>query len=148
MEIRQAETNDITSLCELLDLLFEQEIEFKPNRAAQFSGLTEIIKNEEAGRILVVENKGKIAGMVNILFTVSTALGGRVAILEDMVVAKDERDKGFGAALLQAAVQTAKELGCKRITLLTDNNNVTAQNFYMRNGFSHSPMIPMRLNLE
>lgn len=148
MDIRSAKAGDIKNLCELLDLLFEQEIEFKPNRANQVAGLTEIIENSEIGRILVIEKDNKIVGMVNLLFTISTALGGRVALLEDMIVARTERGKGTGTALLQAAIQLAKELGCKRITLLTDNSNTAAQEYYKKNGFSHSPMIPMRLNLE
>ena len=148
MKIRSAELSDVSDLCELLAILFEQEIEFKPNHAAQIAGLTEIIKNREIGKILVIEKDSKIIGMVNLLYTISTALGSRVAILEDMVVIKEHRGEGLGTALLKAAIQEAKEVGCKRITLLTDNGNVAAHNYYKKQGFIHSPMIPMRLTIK
>ncbi|HYQ38837.1 MAG TPA: GNAT family N-acetyltransferase, partial [Pseudomonas sp.] len=38
----------------------------------------------------------------------------------------------------------AREVGCQRITLLTDADNAAAQRFYARHGFGPSPMIPLR----
>lgn len=87
-------------------------------------------------------------GMVNLLFTISTALGGRVAILEDMVVRPGYRSCGAGSKLLQAAMDFAKSAGCHRITLLTDRANESAQRFYKRHGFTLSEMVPLRLSLE
>ncbi len=40
------------------------------------------------GNILLIKNNEKIIGMVNILYSVSTVLGGKAAILEDMVIKK------------------------------------------------------------
>jgi len=77
----------------------------------------------------------------------STALGGRVALLEDMVVRPDARGRGAGSLLLRAAVEFARAAGCLRITLLTDADNAAAQRFYARHGFGQSAMIPMRLPL-
>ena len=85
--------------------------------------------------------------MVSLLYTVSTALGERVALLEDMVVAEQERDKGIGSRLLGEAVAFAKLVGCKRITLLTDGANRAAQRFYQGHGFDVSTMLPMRIHL-
>ncbi len=148
MEIRPANSSDIIFLCDLLDSLFEQEVEFKPSRSAQIAGLKKIIDNKDIGDILLLEENGNIVGMVNLLFTVSTALGGQVAIMEDMVIASSHRSKGFGSALLRSAVLHAKQQGCKRITLLTDKTNSQAQKFYMRHGFAFSEMIPMRMKIE
>ena len=86
MEITNALMSDIPNLCILLDYLFTQEVEFTPNRDAQARGLAAIINNSEKGDILVARKSGEVIGMVSLLYTVSTALGGRAAILEDMVV--------------------------------------------------------------
>jgi GNAT superfamily N-acetyltransferase len=85
--------------------------------------------------------------MVNLLYTVSTALGARVAMLEDMVVTRQQRGGGIGTLLLQAAIALARADGCQRITLLTDTDNASAHRFYRRHGFVASPMVPFRLML-
>jgi ribosomal protein S18 acetylase RimI-like enzyme len=85
--------------------------------------------------------------MVNLLYTVSTALGARVALLEDMVVAPQARGRGLGSALLTHAIAHARSQGCRRITLLTDGVNDSAQRFYARHGFTGSGMVPMRMSL-
>ena len=146
--IDQATPADIPALCALLSLLFAQEAEFAPNTEAQTRGLTQIISNPEVGAILVARNGDEIAGMVNLLFSVSTALGERVAWLEDMVVAPRARGSGIGSQLLTQAIALARSQGCRRITLLTDGNNTAAQHFYAQHGFSRSEMLPMRLSLD
>ena len=143
--ITSATGNDIPTLCGLLNILFTQEAEFAPNEAAQCRGLDMIITNPEVGTILVARENNTIVGMVNLLCTVSTALGARVALLEDMVVAPAARGKGVGSLLLQHAVEWARSQGCKRITLLTDGDNEEAKRFYQAQGFATSKMVPMRL---
>jgi GNAT superfamily N-acetyltransferase len=147
MNIRLAALADIPDLCDLLNLLFTQEAEFLPDRAAQQRGLASIIQQPEVGQILIARQADKAVGMVNLLYTVSTALGGRVALLEDMVVAPEMRGSGVGAQLLTRAIDVAKANGCLRITLLTDGVNEAAQRFYQRQGFVASPMVPLRLVL-
>ena len=88
-----------------------------------------------------------LSELLGVLFLPSTALGGRVALLEDMVVRPDARGGGAGSRLLAAATEFARSAGCLRITLLTDAHNAAAQRFYGRHGFTRSAMIPMRLLL-
>jgi len=145
--IEPAVLADIPALCELLSQLFEQEAEFTPDQAAQRRGLQMILTDNATGMILVAREGRQIVAMVNLLYTVSTALGTRVALLEDMVVAPSQRNCGLGSRLLDAAVRYARRNGCRRITLLTDSDNLSAQRFYQRQGFSRSSMIPLRLSL-
>ena len=144
MKISTATLNDVPELCGLLTILFSQEQEFRPDFEKQADGLKKIISSPQTGCILKVEANGRIIGMVNLLFTVSTFTGGNVAILEDMVVLPERRGTGTGAKLLQAAKEKADEHGCSRITLLTDGSNTRAQKFYNNNGFSQSDMVAMR----
>ena len=148
MQITPAKTSDIPALCDLLSILFSQESEFTPNQEAQNLGLNRIISNPEIGLIVVARQENQIIGMVNLLYTVSTALGERVAILEDMVVSPHARGSGVGSSLLTQAIELARLNGCKRITLLTDSTNQSAQRFYQKHGFSSSAMVPLRLSLS
>lgn len=144
MEITTAISSDIPQLCLLLDQLFAQEAEFKPDHEAQSRGLAAIIDNDDTGDILVAHEASQIIGMVNLLYTVSTALGARVAILEDMVISNEYRAKGVGSKLLNYALEFATSKGCQRVTLLTDDDNVGAHRFYQRHGFQRSTMVPFR----
>jgi ribosomal protein S18 acetylase RimI-like enzyme len=145
MKIEMATTSDIPTLCTLLDYLFSQEVEFKPDHETQSRGLEMILNNNNIGNIFVAKKNEKIIGMVILLYTVSTALGERVALLEDMVVSPNERGLGIGSMLLDHAVKYATEKGCKRITLLTDKKNIGAQKFYKQHKFNRSSMIPFRM---
>lgn len=148
MQISVATEEDVPALCTLLTLLFSQEVEFSPSPEKQIRGLLKIILNPHVGFVLVGKIDGAIVGMVNVLFTVSTALGERVAILEDMVIAETRRGDGLGSKLIEQAITVARTQQCKRITLLTDASNLAAQHFYKRHGFVQSTMTPMRLTLD
>ncbi len=147
MHIESATTTDVPELTELLSVLFAQEAEFTPNPEAQRHGLLRIITNPEVGIVLVAKEGAAVLGMVNLLYTISTALGERVALLEDMVVGPEARGAGVGSRLLQEAISVAKAAGCRRITLLTDQANLSAQRFYKQQGFEASTMVPLRLLL-
>lgn len=144
-EIIPAEEKHIEELCSLLDELFSMDIEFTPDRDAQKRGLKSIINQPDTGEILILQKEGKIIGMVSLLYTISTALGGPVAVLEDMIISKEFRKMGYGSALLKNALQWAQDRGILRVTLLTDYNNDIAIKYYEKQGFTRSAMIPMRL---
>jgi GNAT superfamily N-acetyltransferase len=145
--IEPATLEDLPQLAELLLGLFAQEADFEPDREKQLGGLRQIIEDARIGRILVARDGREVVGMVNLLFTISTAEGGRVAWLEDLIVHPSHRGKGMGSQLIKEAVQFARERGIRRITLLTDGDNSDAIRFYERHGFSKSAMRPMRLHL-
>ena len=144
-QITLATLAEIDELVHLLNVLFNQDIEFEPDYEKQKAGLEQIISNPSVGEILVMKIDGKVVGMVSLLYSISTALGGKVAILEDMVIDKDFRRKGLGKELLQEAIDFAQKHGCLRLTLLTDFDNEAAIRFYQSAGFSLSKMIPLRL---
>ena len=147
VEISKATIADIPQLCILLDSLFTQEAEFQANHEAQARGLAAVINGPEVGDIMIARKSGEIIGMVNLLYTISTALGGRVALLEDMIVSPEGRGLGIGSKLMNHTVELAKKNGCKRISLLTDHDNERAHRFYSQHGFSPSSMIPFRISL-
>ena len=128
-------------------MLFAHEADFTPNAERQRRGLALILDNPGVGRTYCATYSGAVIGMVTILFTVSTAEGGRAAWLEDLVVGPAWRSRGVGTQLLNHALAEAKLAGCTRITLLTDAGNHRAMRLYSRAGFARSAMTPFRLIL-
>ena len=135
-------------LVELLALLFDQEAEFKPDAAKQTAALKMILSDPVRGRVYVARDGRRVVAMASLLFTVSTAEGGKAAWFEDLVVHPEERKRGIGEALLKYVVAHARADGVLRITLLTDMQNERAQAMYRRAGFVGSPMKPMRLKIR
>ena len=70
---------DLPALVELLTLLFAQEADFTPDPERQMRGLRLLQAQPDIGQILVWRQAGVVCGMVSLLYTISTALGGRVA---------------------------------------------------------------------
>lgn len=145
-EISPATLDDLPQLAGLLTILFTHEVELAPNPAKQEKALRLILGQPEQGRIYCAREGSVVLGMVSLLFTVSTAEGGRSAWLEDMVVHPDHRNRGVGERLIQYALQDGQKLGCTRVTLLTDGVNTAARRFYERMGFQLSEMVTYRLH--
>jgi len=143
--IEPATEADLDELSEMLGELFTQEGDFRPDKQKQLRGLRLIFEQPSRGRVFVLRRDGAIVGMINLLFTISTAEGGFVILLEDLVIHKKYQGHGYGSKLLQHAIDFAKQKNFLRITLLTDRPENVAQEFFRRNGFVESSMIPMRL---
>jgi len=139
---------DLPEMTDLLVDLFTQEQDFVPNRVKQMRGLRLLLEEPSRGRIFVLRQNGRIVSMINLLFTISTAEGGFVVLLEDVIVHSEHRGEGFGDRLLRYAIQYAREKGFLRITLLTDRSNEETQRFFKERGFFISNMIPMRMLLS
>ena len=142
--VEPATIEDLPALTELVMNLLDASGDFSADRAVQERGLQLILEQPNRGRIFVVRNDDQIFGMVNLLFTISTARGGFVILMEDVVIHPDHRGQGYGTMLVDYVVEFAKKKQFKRITLLTDRISNVSQQFFERHGFTHSAMIPMR----
>jgi len=143
--LEPATIEDLPQLVELLVALFSVEEDFRPDKAKQEHGLRLILEQPNRGRIFVLRTDHMVIGMVNLLFTISTAEGGLVILMEDVVVHPQHRRQGYGGKLLDYAIQFARAKNFRRITLLTDKISAESQAFFSKHGFSFSSMIPMRL---
>ncbi|MFZ4598246.1 MAG: GNAT family N-acetyltransferase [Terrimicrobiaceae bacterium] len=147
LRIEPATLDDLNELTGLLMDLFAQEKDFTPDRDKQLRGLRLILEQPSRGRIFVVRNAHKIVGMINLLITISTAEGGFVLLLEDLVIHQEHRGQGLGSKLLKHAVEFARQKKFLRITLLTDRPS-ESRKFYLDRGFAESEMVPMRMYLK
>ncbi len=142
--IEPATLEDLPDLVELVMSLFQIEQDFEPDRDKQEKGLRLILEQPNRGRIFVLRTDHSIMGMVNLLFTISTAEGGFVALLEDVVIHPEHRGQGYGTRLVEYVLDFARQKEFCRITLLTDTISEESQRFFQRFGFAKSHMIPMR----
>ena len=142
--VEPATIEDLPALTELVMDLMSRSDDFSPDQTLQERGLRLVLEQPNRGRIFVVRNKDRIFGMVNLLFTISTARGGFVILMEDVVIHPDHRGQGYGAMLVDYVIDFAKRKNFKRITLLTDRISAQSQEFFKKCGFDYSNMIPMR----
>ncbi len=147
IEIDFATVDDLPHLADLLGELFALESDFTPDREKQLRGLRAILEEPALGRLFVLRVAGQVAGMANALITVSTAEGGRVLLLEDVIVSSAHRGNGLGRRLVEHVLGWARGQGMTRVTLLADRDNHPALDFYRKLGFEPSNMTVLRSSL-
>lgn len=146
--VEPATIEDLPALTELVMDLLSRSQDFSADHDVQERGLRLILEQPSRGRIFVVRNSERIFGMVNLLFTISTARGGFVILMEDVVIHPDHRKLGYGRMLVDHVVVFARQKNFKRITLLTDKMSAASQEFFAKMGFEYSHMIPMRKMID
>jgi len=141
--IRQANITDINFLIALLKELFEIEEDFIFNEDKQRRGL-ELLLASDNDYIMVAEHGSEVIAMCTVLAIISTAEGGYVGLIEDLVVQKAYACKGIGRKLLSAVELWAKEQGLTRLQLLADRNNQHALTFYDKMDWQKTQLIGLR----
>ena len=144
LRVEPASIEDLPQLVALTMDLFAHSGDLRADSQVQEHGLRLILEQPARGRIFVLRSDDTIFGMVNLLFTISTAMGGFVILMEDVIVHPVHRGHGYGTMLLEYVLDFAKRKDFKRITLLTDKISADSQHFFKKMGFEYSSMIPMR----
>ncbi len=143
--IRPASLADIRQMCTLLSELFSIESDFSPDRDKQARGLNLLISDTSgSSAVFVAEDSGEIIGMCSVQMLISTAEGGPVGLVEDLIIRRDCRGKGIGTALLSGIVRWCASKKATRLQLLRDADNAEAHEFYIGNGWSETRLLCMR----
>jgi len=145
LHVRRATEADLGRVVELLLLGAlpgappkEDPADLAPYRAA----LAEI--EGAGGCVLVAEAGGQVIGVCQlVVFRQLQGRGGSCAELESVHVHPDHRGAGVGRALVGAAVDRARALGCYRVQLTSNAARTDAHRFYERLGF-----VPSHLGLK
>lgn len=139
INIRDACYDDVGVMAGLLAELFLIEDDFIIDIEKQMQGLELLLESKNC-LVLVAEIFGQVIGMISMQGLVSTAMGERVGLIEDMIVSNEFRRIGVGRLLLGSMIDTANTLGYGRITLGADRRNDSAIAFYQTFGFKTSNM--------
>jgi GNAT superfamily N-acetyltransferase len=143
--IRQARPEDIPGMCDLLTELFSIEADFVPDLEKQAHGLSALIA-EPPGKVLILVAviDGMVVGMATVQTLISTAEGGRVGFIEDVIVDGMFRSRGIGTLLLEGLVTWSERSGLKRLQLLADRENNPALDFYASRNWGSTRLICLR----
>ena len=146
--IRHARPGDITRMCDLLAELFSIESDFVPDREKQAHGLSALIAHPP-GKVLVLVAviEELVVGMATVQTLISTAEGGRVGLVEDVIVVRKFRSLGIGTLLFDEITTWSRRAGLKRLQLLADRDNQSALDFYSCRGLSLTSLICLRKTL-
>jgi len=143
--IRPARPADIPKLCGLLTDLFTLESDFEPDVVRQVKGLSMFV-NDPMGSslVLVAVVDGNVVGMATVQTLISTAEGGRVGLVEDVIVAREFRGRGIGTMLLDRIGEWSRAQKLSRLQLLADRENRPALDFYSSSNWTSTRLICMR----
>ena len=118
-------------------LLHDFQNEFEeptPGVAALTERVRRFIEEDEA--VFLLTGKGP-DGFAQLRFRPSLITGALGAHLEELYVAPAERGRGLGRALLEAAIEIAREKGANHIDLNTSETDVAARELYESAGFTN-----------
>ncbi|MBW2663621.1 MAG: GNAT family N-acetyltransferase [Deltaproteobacteria bacterium] len=146
--IRKAESSDIEQMVGLLKELFFIEEDFSFDERMQRNGLAMMLGDNEKCCIMVAVSGEQVIGMSSAQLLVSTAEGGMVALIEDIVVTKSYRGQGIGKKLLLSIEKWTNKKGAKRLQLLADKNNFSALGFYDQQNWAITHLICLRKKQE
>jgi GNAT superfamily N-acetyltransferase len=136
--IRRASESDLARIVELLTLgAVPGTPESQEDRADMAPYRSALLETEAGpGGVLVAERRGEVVGVCQlIVFRHLQRRGGLCAEIESVHVHPDRRSTGIGTALMQAAVEEARALGCYRVQLTSNTVRGDAHRFYERLGF-------------
>jgi GNAT superfamily N-acetyltransferase len=94
--------------------------------------------------LLAVGDRGRPLGVCQIRFRLSVWTGEQDCWLEDVYVREEARGAGCGHALVEAAIESARLRGCRRMELDVNEDNEGAVRFYQSLGFTLEPKPPGR----
>jgi GNAT superfamily N-acetyltransferase len=133
MIIRQATKDDVSSILFLIKELATFEKEPDAVVVTEQELLENGFGNQPLFQTIVAEMAGEIVGMALFYYRFSS-WKGKTLHLEDLIVQQKHRGKGVGLALYKAFIQTADQLGVRRIEWVVLNWNKTAIDFYEKSG--------------
>jgi GNAT superfamily N-acetyltransferase len=148
IKYRPAQLADIPAIAALLVSLFTIEQDFTPDPARQVAGLKLMLPREDillwVAEAPVAGAAPRVIGFCSVQTLISTAEGGPVGLIEDVVVAEGWRSSGIGRKLLEGAEAWARRRGCSRLQLLADQKNPPALGFYAHLGWQQTSLCNWR----
>ena len=153
--IRRAKNGDEQSVAEFAIRLFDQHVEYDPERFSTFAnvdgaaGFYRSRFDTADSAVFVAEIENQIVGFAYIerdpLNYAELLENG--AWLHDLYVDEHAREEGVGKALIDAAAEAAKQMGAEKLLLTVAAKNSAAQKVFEKAGFRPT-MMELTLNLK
>ena len=137
MNIRKANGKDAH---DLKALYFDYLTKYPPNEKQDMKKWEKILdrfEEDDKMYLLVLEENGKVVSSVQMAIIESLTHNVRpFAVIENVVIHIDYRNRGYASALLEEASNIARGHNCYKISLETGSNKESTLNFYRNNGFA------------
>jgi GNAT superfamily N-acetyltransferase len=107
--LRRARPGDATGVRALVELLGPA-----PDPRAFTETFNQVARHPEAAVFVLAEGV-RVVGYLAVSHRPQIRLGGRVATIDELVIAPEHARRGLGSTLLDQALELARGLGCVRI---------------------------------
>ncbi len=133
MEIVRADQSHVTEISRLFDH-YRQFYDCDPDLELAIKFISDRIINNESV-IFLAEVDGDAKGFIQLYPSFCSVDAIKIIILHDLYVDVSVRGLGVGEALMNEAVNYAKQSGAARIDLLTAHDNKIGQHLYEKLGY-------------
>lgn len=135
MLVKKARIEDLESLTELFDQ-YRYFYKHDSDKVAAREFLTARINNKESEILAVFDEKGIMAGFVQLYPIFSSTRMKKLWLLNDLYVLPNYRGKGLSLMLIEESKQICRKTGACGIILETAKTNMIGNRLYPRTGFS------------
>jgi ribosomal protein S18 acetylase RimI-like enzyme len=105
---------------------------------------SQLLDHDHTEFLLAFDDDGKAVGLCQLRYRLSVWTAAEDCWLEDLFMTDSARGGGHGRQLVEAAFESARARGCRRIELDVNEQNTGALRFYESLGFSSEPKPPGR----
>ncbi|MES2675963.1 MAG: GNAT family N-acetyltransferase [Pseudomonadota bacterium] len=134
MEIRELKFPELEQVLSLYDE-YERQKSPWPSQQEQKIIFEQLLNS--GGCVLVAVLESSVVGTCTLNLCPNFSWSGRpYAIIENVIVACEQRNKGIGKALLNHAANLAKSKGCYKVALMTGAKELSTLKFYESAGFN------------
>jgi GNAT superfamily N-acetyltransferase len=142
--VRAAAPDEVATVARLLGEFRDWWGKRDPPDAELETSVRRILESGDGEFLLAVDDSGEAVGVCQIRFRWSVWTSAPDCWLEDLFVRESARRASFGRRLVEAAIERARERGCRRIELDVNEDNATALALYEACGFKLEPKPPGR----
>ena len=129
-DIRRAVAGDRARLAKLVRAYIDFYKEPQPDDERLDTLLAVLAERPEVGVQFVAEKDGELHGFATVYLSYDTVAARRVAVMNDLFVAPDDRNEGLGRALMRECHGFARANGCAVLSWITAQDNARAQALY------------------
>lgn len=141
MNIRRIRLDDLDKVYELMNILYEGKLKYD-----RFKDVYKLKLQEENSYYIVALEEDNVVGVLTSELQEKLHRKRLQLFIEDLIVEEAKRNNGIGKALIENAINYAKDNNCEVVELTSYKDNIKAHKFYENNGFiNHSIKFKMYL---
>jgi len=92
-------------------------------------------------QVFVAEDSRAIQGVITVWLRESLFHGGRVALIDELIIDEGSRGQRIGSQLVDYVVTCCTRLGCVEVEVSTEADNLAARTFYVKHGFAEQGIL-------